>query len=207
MKPRLGSCARTFHQLPRQGMMTPPRKGQSHGKADVQGHPRAAFGSPPLMSLSLVQLQHPSLPLVIPTSHSRTQAQNPASNCHALRELAWPRRYSTSEPHTGLLVLQPAPPASAIVDQSKHKTDNSVWRISFGKKDSRPKAKAGNLAGIMTALGLPTPSKPTPRYCVPLGNLGLPEEVSRICNSPGLWPLDKTGIVTFLGELKDKYSQ
>lgn len=63
--------------------------------------------------------------------------------------------------------------------------ENQLW-------EERLKAKGltGNLAGIMTALGLPHPPANPPLGTVPLREHGLPEEVSRdvpIVRDYGLW--------------------
>uniref|UniRef100_A0AC11D2X5 Uncharacterized protein n=1 Tax=Ovis aries TaxID=9940 RepID=A0AC11D2X5_SHEEP len=94
----------------------------------------------------------------------------------------------------------------AIVDQSNLNPDNSMVENQLWEERLKAKGLAGNLAGIMTALGLPTPPANPPLGTVPLGNTAFQKKCRGyvIVRDYGLWT-DR--VVTFLGELKDKYSQ
>ena len=94
----------------------------------------------------------------------------------------------------------------AIADQSDLSPDNSMVENQLWEARLKAKGLAGNLAGIMTALGLPTPPPNTPLGTVPLGDTAFQKKCRGyvIIRDYSFWT-DRA--VTFLGELKAKYSQ
>ncbi|KAI4531798.1 hypothetical protein MG293_018312 [Ovis ammon polii] len=85
----------------------------------------------------------------------------------------------------------------AIVDQSNLNPDNSMVENQLWEERLKAKGLAGNLAGIMTALGLPTPPANPPLGTVPLGNTAFQKKCRGyvIVRDYGLWT-DR--VVTFL---------
>uniref|UniRef100_A0A8C2SIA2 Ciliary neurotrophic factor n=2 Tax=Capra hircus TaxID=9925 RepID=A0A8C2SIA2_CAPHI len=94
----------------------------------------------------------------------------------------------------------------AITDQSDLSPGHSIVEDQLWEARLKAKGLAGNLAGIMTALGLPTPPLNIPLGTVPLGDTAFQKKCRGyvIIRDYGFWT-DRA--VTFLGELKDKYSQ
>ncbi|MXQ89898.1 hypothetical protein E5288_WYG013909 [Bos mutus] len=94
----------------------------------------------------------------------------------------------------------------AIADQSDLSPDNSMVENQLWEARLKAKGLAGNLAGIMTALGLPTPQPNTLLGPVPLGDTAFQKKCRGyvIIRDYSFWT-DRA--VTFLGELKAKYSQ
>ena len=94
----------------------------------------------------------------------------------------------------------------AARDQDDMSPNNSIMVDQFW--EARPKAKgiAGNLAGIMTALGVPTPPANSHLSSIPLGDLVLERKCRGyvIIRDYSFWT-DRA--VTFLGEFKAKYSE
>uniref|UniRef100_A0AC11D4S7 Uncharacterized protein n=2 Tax=Ovis aries TaxID=9940 RepID=A0AC11D4S7_SHEEP len=93
-----------------------------------------------------------------------------------------------------------------MLDQDDLNHGNSIVEDQLWKARLKAKSLAGNLADIMTALGVTTPPANTHLSNVPLGDTAFQKRCRGyvIIRDFGFWT-DRA--VTFLGELKDKYSQ
>ncbi|XP_061009850.1 cardiotrophin-2-like [Dama dama] len=91
-------------------------------------------------------------------------------------------------------------------DQSDLNPGNSIVVGQLEEARLKAKGLAGNLAGIMTALDLLTPPENTPHGSVPLGDSVFERKCRGyvIIRDYSFWT-DRA--VTFLGELKAKYSE
>uniref|UniRef100_A0A4W2ILI5 Cardiotrophin 2 n=1 Tax=Bos indicus x Bos taurus TaxID=30522 RepID=A0A4W2ILI5_BOBOX len=167
-----------------------------------------SFGSPHShLSLFLAQLQHQGSPFSdpdfsIPELSLRTlpPTDMPFEIWHGLEDGV--RLSLTQEAFWSFsqhLLL-------AIADQSDLSPDNSMVENQLWEARLKAKGLAGNLAGIMTALGLPTPQPNTLLGPVPLGDTAFQKKCRGyvIIRDYSFWT-DRA--VTFLGELKAKYSQ
>ena len=94
----------------------------------------------------------------------------------------------------------------AMVDQHDLSYDNFIVEDQLWEARLKAKGLVGNLAAIMTSLGLPTPPPNTPLGTVPLGDTAFQKKCRGyvIIRDYSFWT-DRA--VTFLGELKAKYSQ
>ena len=94
----------------------------------------------------------------------------------------------------------------AMVDQHNLHRGDSIVEDPLWEARLKAKGLAGNLAGIMTALGLLTPQPNTLLGPVPLGDTAFQKKCRGyvIIRDYSFWT-DRA--VTFLGELKAKYSQ
>ena len=166
------------------------------------------FGSPQShLPLSLVQLKHQGTPFSNPDFSSPRlslltlpSTDMPFEIWHGLEDgerlsLTQQAFWSFSQ-HLRL----------AARDQDDMSPNNSIVVDQFW--EARPKAKgiAGNLAGIMTALGVPTPPANSHLSSIPLGDLVLERKCRGyvIIRDYSFWT-DRA--VTFLGEFKAKYSE
>ncbi|XP_055265874.1 cardiotrophin-2-like [Moschus berezovskii] len=94
----------------------------------------------------------------------------------------------------------------AETDQMALHPDDFILLSQLEEARLKAKGLAGNLAGIMTALDLPTPPANSPLGTVPLGDSAFQRKCRGyvIIRDYGFWT-DRA--VTFLGELKTKYSE
>ena len=94
----------------------------------------------------------------------------------------------------------------AMVDQHDLSYDNFIVEDQLWEARLKAKGLVGNLAAIMTALGLTTPPANTHLSPVPLGDTAFHKKCRGyvIIQDYSFWT-DRA--VTFLGELKAKYSQ
>ncbi|DAA15338.1 TPA: cardiotrophin 2-like [Bos taurus] len=94
----------------------------------------------------------------------------------------------------------------AMVDQHILHHGDSIVEDQLWEARLKAKGLAGNLAAIMTSLGLPSPAANTPLGPVPLGDSAYRKKCRGyvIIRDYSFWT-DRA--VTFLGELKAKYSQ
>ena len=94
----------------------------------------------------------------------------------------------------------------AMVDQHILHHGDSIVEDQLWEARLKAKGLVGNLAVIMTSLGLPSPAANTPLGPVPLGDSAYRKKCRGyvIIRDYSFWT-DRA--VTFLGELKAKYSQ
>lgn len=173
-------------------MSTPAGKMPVSWKADVKsGETQGSLLASSLPSLSLMQLQGQGSPVSDPgfsAPELQLSSLAPAAvsfrTWHALNDR---ERLSCAQ---GAFLALTQHLQLVGDDQSDLNPGSPILLVQLGAATLRAQGLLGNMATIMTALGLPIPPRRGHSRACPLRGLGLREEMSRLCSNLGMWPLD-----------------